>query len=647
MPPDADGRIELSSAMNPIRNSSDAGTPPPPALSTPSGGGDGPSQDPATDEDSGDDPSQTLATGDGSTAGSANVEITQPSAVAEAATAPPSDTMLHHDEDNASHSSSSVDGVTRRKNRRKTRGGKGAEGMDDGTAPEEVASPVTVASPVMVDESSERTTLEVDDDGARSDRQLSLGAAAMSLGALARLRAGVRRGHATLAKRLGMALAVCSVVHDVTLIVVQINEQGELYAKMTLALSISAFVLQIALALAHDSMRVQCAAHFGFIVIEAFIRAAFHLARREFGLAAYFFVGWGLVLYPLAGWCLLRLLRVAHKLDRATKELLSSSTVTAFASSAMPILFFFGNGVLCVAFEGETHCDVRSAVNKVAILAILGNAILFILLTMRPVSLMQVVHLDIPAVQLVAFGFHGVLLGLALVLHSQNENFGPATPAIECMEKASDPCLIFLMIAFVGNVTRSGRAAAENIEEGGGADHRTPAAATTAITPAAAVGETQQYGAMVPHRIGMAGFTVLYLTLAAAPVGHMIRLPFAPLSAAAVLFHIWMRAEDTSVCWSVKLHCIAHASSAVILGIRALCNDDAGTALTMLLFLIVLYPGLYKAVTRFRFSVKSHGNASAAKLAAVSFVTFWSAVVPVMLYLGADSFGKLPILTLL
>ena len=642
--PDTDSKIELSSAMNPIHNSSDAGTSPPPALPTPSGGGV--SQDPATDEDSGDDPSQTLATGDGSTAGSASIEITQPSAVAEAETAPPSDTMLHHDEDDASHSSSSVDGVTRRKNRRKTRGGKGAEGMGDGTAPEEVASPVTVTSPVMVDESSERTTLEVD-DGARSDRQLTLGAAAMSLGALARLRAGVRRGHATLAKRLGMALAVCSVVHDMTLIVVQINEQGELYAKMTLALSISAFVLQIALALAHDSMRVRCAAHFGFIVIGTFIRAAFHLARREFGLAAYFFVVWGLVLYPLAGWCLLRLLRVAHKLDRATKELLSSSAVTAFASSAMPILYFFGNGVLCVAFEGETHCAVRSAVNYTAILAILGNAILFVLLTMRPVSLMQVVHLDIPAVQLAAFGFHGVLLGLALVLHSQNENFGPATPAIEYMEKASDPCLIFLSIAFVGNVTRPGRAAAENIEEGGGADHRTPAAATTAITPAAAVGETQQYGAMVPHRIGMAGFTVLYSTLAAAPVGHMIPLAFAPLSAAAVLFHIWMRAEDTSVCWSVKLHCIAHASSAVILGIRALCNDDAGTALTVLLYLIVLYPGLYKAGTRFRFSVKSHGNASAAKLAAVSFVTFWSAVVPVMLYLGADSFGKLPILTLL
>lgn len=470
-----------------------------------------------------------------------------------------------------------------------------------------------------------------------SDRQLSLGAAAMSLGALARLRAGVRRGHVLLAKRLGMMLLVCSALHDVTLIIVRINEHGEIYTYMTESFSVSAFALHIALALAHSSLRFQCATHFCLTVIDAFIRAAFDLARGKFGSAAYFLVVWGLVLYPLAAWGLHRLFLAGKQLDRETKDVLSQSTLTAFASSAMPMLYFFCNGLLCVAFKGETHCGVRNNVNYGAILAILSNAILYILLTLQPVSLKQVTSLDIPVPQLVAFGFHGILLGLALVLHSQNENFGPATPAIEYMSTATTPCLIFFGVAFAVSVVKQTRAAVGNIEEAG-ADHRTPAA-TTVITPAAALGPTHQYGAMIPYRFVMAGFKVLYPVLEVALESEQVGGSFSPLSAAAAVFHIWMRAEDDSVRWSVRLHFVAHASSAAIIGIGNLRNGNYGNALRMLIYFIVLYPGLYKAVTRFRSLVRAHGNAPAAKFAAVSFVAFWTAVVPVILYLGADSLG--------
>ena len=151
-----------------------------------------------------------------------------------------------------------------------------------------------------------------------------------------------------------------------TLIVVRINEQGELYAKMTLTLSVSSFALHAALALAHGRMRVQCFAHFCLIAMGAFINGAFHLARREFGSAVYFELVWGLV-FPVAGWGLHRLLRAAKQLDQAAKDALSSSTATAFASSAMPLLYSFGNGVLCIGFKGETHCTARVSVNHAAI----------------------------------------------------------------------------------------------------------------------------------------------------------------------------------------------------------------------------------------------------------------------------------------
>ena len=89
----------------------------------------------------------------------------------------------------------------------------------------------------------------------RSDRQLSLGAAALTLGALARLRKSIRRRHAILAKRLGIVLMTCSGVHDMTQTTVRFNDHRELYTEMATVLSISAFVLHAALALARGSLR--------------------------------------------------------------------------------------------------------------------------------------------------------------------------------------------------------------------------------------------------------------------------------------------------------------------------------------------------------------------------------------------------------
>ena len=243
-------------------------------------------------------------------------------------------------------------------------------------------------------------------------------------------------------------------------------------------------------------------------------------------------------------------------------------------------------------------------------------------------------HLDIPAGKLAAFGVHGILLGLALASHSQNESVGPITPAVEYMHEASNLCLLFVFVLFTINITRQHRPVMKggvgNIEEGkaGGADPRTPAAVAI-----------QQYGAMLPHRIGMATFTMVYLILEVCPLGGIVCWPFAPLSFAAAVTHIWLRAEDLSVNRPVKLHFVAHASSAVIYAVRHVYHGNFGGFLVDFVYLTIVYPGLYKAVTRFRSRVRLHGNESAAKLAAVSFVAFWSAVVPVVLYLGADSLG--------
>ena len=471
--------------------------------------------------------------------------------------------------------------------------------------------------------------LEVDDD-VRPDCQLSPGVAAMAVEAVARLRRDLRLSHALLAKRLGVVLISCSCFNVLTVIVVRVNDHGELYHYMTGAFSISAFVLHVALNLAHGSMRLGCAAHFGLLVLPTVINGVFCLARRDFASAVYSFL-WLLFLFPLLGWGLHRLLRAALELEQTRKDTLSQRTTTVVVSSGMPIIYFLTNGLLCVAFENESHCATRVTVNYAAILAVLGNSVLFVLLTLQPASLKQVIELDIPPRQLVAVCFHGLLLSLALALHSQNESFGPVTPAVEYMGNGAGPCLVFFFVAFAFNLTRQSRAVM--------------GASIAATEPAAAVG-AQQFGLMVPHRIFMAAFTALNLVFSKYRVGEIIHAPFAPLSIAATVLHISVRAEDAAVSWPAKLHFAAHASGSMIYVERDLSNGNFGGVLTSLVFLTVIYPSIFKAATRFCSSVRAHGNIAATKLAATSFVAFWSAVVPGMLYLGADTLGTLSPLSL-
>jgi hypothetical protein len=235
------------------------------------------------------------------------------------------------------------------------------------------------------------------------DHQLSHGAAAMAVGAATRLRQRLRLrlGGAKLANQIGVVLILCSGVNVLTVTFVCVDESGELYAYMTNALSVSSFLLHVALTLAHDSVRLGCAAHFILLVLPTFINGAFHLARRDFASAAYLFFVWLLLLFPLLGRGLHRLLSATQQLDRATKDALSRS-ITIVMSSSMPVLYFLSNGMLCVAFQSESQCAIRGTVNHATILATVGNAILLIMLTLQPVSLKQMVRLDIPAPHLVA-----------------------------------------------------------------------------------------------------------------------------------------------------------------------------------------------------------------------------------------------------
>ena len=417
------------------------------------------------------------------------------------------------------------------------------------------------------------------------------------MAAIARLRARVRRGHQLVGQRLGIGLGLCSVIHDVTLTaVLSTDAGGVLCTSMTAALSVSSVLLHIAMAVAYDDLHPLCGAHYAVHAMETFIWGVVGLVKGDAWWWYYIFV-WGLCLYPIGAWGLHRLLSAASKFDASTKDAVSQSAILAFVSCSTPLAYLTLNGLLCVGFSNNPgqYCGIRVAVNYSTILALMANAIVFVLLTVQPVSLVQVTHLDVPQAQMVAFGFHGALLLTALTLHSQNETFGPTTPIVSLMSRISTPCLALSLIAFaislrtfMANETHQTTAA-----DGSALDKQDDAEMATddASPPGAATTESAgatHYGAMVPHRFIMILFTICYLTLEICNVGSMIRYAFAPLSFAAVCFHVWITMESATVGRVVVIHFFAHAASAVVIGIRALYDAKLSQAIAMLLYVAIL-----------------------------------------------------------
>ena len=143
-------------------------------------------------------------------------------------------------------------------------------------------APPDTPAPPAPEASTELTTTPldavcVDDDDAAADRQtMNLGLAVLVIKFSARLRLRVHQGHQLVAKRLGVALMICTGAHVVTLTSIRIvSDQGdteragqELCADMTHAVSVAGFVLHSALALAYDGMRARCAVHYSLVAMD-------------------------------------------------------------------------------------------------------------------------------------------------------------------------------------------------------------------------------------------------------------------------------------------------------------------------------------------------------------------------------------------
>ena len=458
-------------------------------------------------------------------------------------------------------------------------------------------------------------------------QQAALGTSLRVVMALVRLRRRVRHGHKLLAKRAGKGLMMLSVGHSMALVVVAVRGGGVLSTQMTRSASVASFMIHLGFALPYSDTSYSNVlwTHYGMVTLDAAIRGVSSIQAFDFSSAAERLV-WLAFLYPLGAWGLRRFLRAVRTLDATTLDAVSRNAIVAFTGCAVPILYFLFNGLLCLGFASDPgyECATRVQVNSSAILLLLANAAMMALHVLQPVTLEAITHLSIPIVQVIGFGFAGILFLLTVALHSQNERFGPATPAIEHMHSATYPAFMLSSVTFAISIATATRKPTRR-----NGQHQQPSQST-------------RYGDLLPFRALMVTFTIIFLIITVSPFEKRMRAPFTMMSISAACFHVWVSIEHESARPAV-IHFFAHASSSVVIGVRMWKDGEGlGTVLFYYIaYLGIFYPACLKVLLSFRDAVREHGPAAAAQCTAVAFSTFWFAIVPTLLFLGADSLGCL------
>ena len=454
----------------------------------------------------------------------------------------------------------------------------------------------------------------------------TLGGSLMIVLATARLRRAVRDGHERLAKRIGTGLLLCSVGHIVVLLTVMMEGGSSLSSQLTVAVSASCFLLHLCLTLSYKDTRLLWL-HFCTHTSDAFIRGVAYVAQGDLTWGMYHLVVWSSFAYPVGGFTMHRFLKHTRELSAEMRDAAARNAVFAFTGAAFPVLYFLLNGLLCLSFapSPEHHCATRVAVNYTTIFACTGNAMAFVMMAMRPISLIQITRLSLPLSQRIGLVSQGLLLAFTTIVHSQNERFKRTTPAIDVLAALTPTSLLLSLLMFSYSIIE-----------------RSAECSTGVSNPPEVV---IHYGNMITYRVLMVCFTILYLTIEIYHLFHIDALwdyftaPITTLSFAAAALHLWMSHGSMRV---ARCHWFGHCLAILIRASRQVRQGEKllGVLFNTLVYVVGIFPIGWMALTKFWVSVRTHSAAAAAECVAATFRTFWLGIVPSILYLGSDSYGE-------
>ena len=265
-----------------------------------------------------------------------------------------------------------------------------------------------------------------------------------------RIKKGINRGHRRLAQKIGIGLYLISLCHIAGFLVVSILYPGAgedvLTVLLTHACSVVSLLLQILLVLARKRAPIIWL-HYVTHSLNAAISSVNNMVGGNTTTALYYLL-WVVALFPAGGFMLNRFLKnVRRNIGQGTRDDVARAAIIAFCAAAAPILYFFMNGFSCLLFIDATHCGTRIYVDATSIFALGVNAGVAVMLKLQPLTLKQIINLDIPRSQLIGFIGAGALVMIVLAVHSQNETFQRAPSVVRLMTMLASPCMLVVMVS--------------------------------------------------------------------------------------------------------------------------------------------------------------------------------------------------------
>ena len=242
-------------------------------------------------------------------------------------------------------------------------------------------------------------------------------------------------------KRFGLALCAFSVACTtvkIWLLIARGQDDADIATTLLFPLSCAAFVAHLSMTLPYLRTRAKVNFHICVLAISTAVTGLHRAVLGEWLGALYYGVG-GPLLYACIARAVRTLRYALRKLSLGQRSRASSVGLMSLVRGLPPVLYLAANSGACLLFTDSPRdtCGTRLETNYAVSLVLIVAGFVPVLLTPEPVSLQQVVNLELPRSHLVAASFGACSFLCVAALAGTRERFEPVTTAVESIADAS------------------------------------------------------------------------------------------------------------------------------------------------------------------------------------------------------------------
>lgn len=374
-----------------------------------------------------------------------------------------------------------------------------------------------------------------------------------------RIRARVQKDQLTAATRIGSVMLMISVVHlGVLTAEIFARRQSAVAADfvasdVTSSLSGMAVFMHIILMVPHGPCCLLWA-HYFLFTARCAITGSFHLWLGNHTKAAYNFIIWLGLIYPVCGFALNKFLLVAKKFNLATRTEAANVTLLAFAAGFPSGMYLTLNSAACVAFVNRptTYCATRIEVNYGIIVSLGISSWIPALLVFEPVTFVNLVHFQLLAHQWLAAVAGAGLFLCCIVLLASSERFSTVPYHVNTVIQITNICVVVIgIVTAVGVSRRAGYLARQKSSD------QSNVSSTMAV----------HFGDLRPWLLAMSAVTTGRLFVVTWRLSGWDQA-LGPIAMSCACFHIWIAADGAHARWEL-VHYIVFMSPEILDAVRA------------------------------------------------------------------------------